>query len=356
MLSGSGSSARINAALESSGGSNCQRNHWLVLLYYPKFQFAEQEEAKIWWKTDGRAVLCHIFASQNVWCVCVCVCVRSVRLVRETEKETKAESIIYLSLQDPVHLQEAQKCSLLPLCSLTTQTVPHPQPPSCHSLTKENKEDFLLWSSEDGGAEWAKRQRRGRVGAEEMSRLPCTWLLLRPSASPISSSYDPTLLWIPTPLYASSRYNKHWNPPLPYFTLFSALSLHLHPWASPLSPNILPGMEGAEHSTCLDPSRHHRPVDLSWKGWVVEEHGWVWMESWGGYSCRLKVKVGGWGISALMEKTQRKQEVTPLTHPEACGVTQLTLGQPRVFSFLPWCSCAILVYSARVLRRFNVAI
>lgn len=149
----------------------------------------------------------------------------------------------------------------------------------------------------------------------------------------ISSSYDPTLLWIPTPLFASSRYNKHWNPPLPYFTLFSALSLHLHPWASPLSPNILPGMEGAEHSTCLDPSRHHRPVDLSWKGWVVEEHGWVWMEGWGGYSCRLKVKVGGWGISALMEKTQRKQEVTPLTHPEACGVTQLTLGQPRVFSF-----------------------
>lgn len=189
-----------------------------------------------------------------------------------------------------------------------------------------------------------------------MSRLPCTWLLLRPSASPISSSYDPTLLWIPTPLFASSRYNKHWNPPLPYFTLFSALSLHLHPWASPLSPNILPGMEGAEHSTCLDPSRHHRPVDLSWKGWVVEEHGWVWMEGWGGYSCRLKVKVGGWGISALMEKTQRKQEATPLTHPEACGVTQLTLGQPRVFSFLPWCSCAVLVYPARVLRRFNVAI
>lgn len=38
----------------------------------------------------------------------------------------------------------------------------------------------------------------------------------------------------------------------------------------------------------------------------------VWMARWGGYACRLKVRVGGLAWSAR-EKKQRKQEVSLLT-------------------------------------------
>lgn len=43
-----------------------------------------------------------------------------------------------------------------------------------------------------------------------------------------------------------------------------------------------------------------------------EEDGGVWLEGWGGYACRLKVRVGGLAMS-VTERKQRKPEVTLLT-------------------------------------------
>lgn len=71
----------------------------------------------------------------------------------------------------------------------------------------------------------------------------------------------------PNPFFCWLEVKRYWHPPSPA-SPFSAP--HSHPWASPLSPSIFPGMEGAENSTCLDLSRQHCLADLSWKEWVGE--------------------------------------------------------------------------------------
>lgn len=153
-------------------------------------------------------------------------------------------------------LQDALRPAPLPPCSVS----PIPTlPPS--NQRRQGRFPPLITGVWRGGS-GPKRSSRSSVGAEKMNCLPCTWLLLRPLASPISST-SPTLLRKPT------------YP----FTLFTTLSSAHHLLGvTPVTRS--PSMGGGNRATapvltCLDTTaslfcsqrgERKRTVEVGWRG------------------------------------------------------------------------------------------
>lgn len=96
---------------------------------------------------------------------------------------------------------------------------------------------------------------------------------------------------------------------LPFYPLHSILtpSSLRHCPGHPITFEGCSEQGSAPALTCLDTT-----ASLFCLHGGEEEDGGIWTERWGGYVCRLKVRVGGLAWS-VREKKQRKQEVTLLT-------------------------------------------
>lgn len=133
------------------------------------------------------------------------------------------------------------------------------------------------------------QQEAGEVaGLESINCLPCTWLLFPITSSNLTLLIKSTLTFYPLHSILTPLFLRH----CPVHPITFERS-----WEQGSAPAL----------TCLDTTG---PLFCPHGG--EEEDGGVWLERWGGYACRLKVRVGGLAMS-VRERKQRKPEVTLLT-------------------------------------------